>query len=345
MKARKNGLASLLLQRVVAKRPANPKAVEMLRRAELSLGLAQDTLGPATSPPRWSDKLRLAGWVAVEAGRDSNINSATDRQSIDVPLLNYRSLVLAPILIRKPSSFAGAHVGLVASYSLAPTWELALRGAASARYNSAEAAYFPHNYLASGVLTKYLGAVSVNAEFSSTQHWIAKYSLLEKQSAAIGAEFQVTPSVALSAAADTSRNRYEMFGDIHTGGDGWFVGVRDGASGLSLQLGAGSERSSGAIRDLDRNFGGATLAWTHRFERAGRLTIGVSQARSDYTEFSRLFNAHRRDRARGLYASLDYPLSKDWHLTPRWARDRNDSNLPLVAFARNQWLLELRRDY
>ena len=347
MKTGRNGLAALLLQRVLSEQPVNARAADMLRRAEHSMGLVRPEKGEEVASPGVfaEDKLRLSGWVAIEAGHDSNLNSATARTSIEVPLLNYRSLALAPVLVQKQSSFAGVHGGLMANYSLTPGWELGLHGAVSARYNDAEVSYFPYNHLISGHLARHLGPVTVSVKMSNAQYNIARYSILEKQSASLGAEIQLTGSLSFNAAADSSKIQYPLYGKLRTDSDGWSVGVRDSRIGISLQASGGAEKSGAAIRDLDRSFSSINLAWSHRYEHFGRVTIGANNARSDYTEFSQLFNTYRRDRVRGLHASLEYPLAKDWHLTPRWLRDRNDSNLQLAAFKRNQWMVELRRDF
>jgi hypothetical protein len=67
--------------------------------AEQSLGLVCDTQASERAS-RWCDQIRLSGWAAVASGHDSNINSATARESIEVPLLNYKSLALTPQVFR-----------------------------------------------------------------------------------------------------------------------------------------------------------------------------------------------------------------------------------------------------
>lgn len=339
----KYGLAILLLQRVVARQPNDDKAVDRLRRVEQLLGLPQNTQGERSPSPGWLDDIRHSGWLAITAGHDDNINSATANETISIPLLNYRRLDLSAPLVRHESYFIGMHGGIKSAYAIAPTWDVTLLGAASLRLNAEEIAYAPHNYLASASLTKHLGAIALNVEVKGEWHWLAAYSILENKAVTGSVEIALSDSLTVKLAPESGRLHYPMFKGLTTRDDGWSIGIRDRWTGLSFQTERGSERSTGLIHDLDRQYTRSTLSWERRFDKIGQMTIGMSSGRSDYTEFSRLFNTYRRDQTRHWFVALDYPLTKTWHVVPQFVETRNDSNLDLVSFVRTQWLAEFRR--
>lgn len=353
----KNGQALLLLQRLVSSQPSNAAAVEMLSRAGRSLGLAQ---GGAVTPRR-SSRGRWSGWLAVAAGRDSNVNGLADHlripghDSLDLGGNLNRLLddavdeELQPYLTRKESPFVGGSAGLLGVYSIAPTWELALSGAASVRLNSEAILYIPLQAQVSGALVKSFGPLTLNTGLKSMHRWLAIYPELSQQNWTLGAGLHVTRSIVLEAALDAGRNRYSLLeglgAGLRTRTQGWRAGVRIEGVGLSLQIGAGTERGEGDIRDLDRNFNELSLTLSHGFDRMGRLTVGWATGKSDFTEYSSLLQGYRRDQTQSLFATLDYPLSANWHLMPRLTWDSNESNFSLATFSREQWMIELRRDF
>lgn len=331
-------LGILLLQRRVAQDPSDREAANLLEEQHVASGSI-----PPVATPR--SALSFAGWIAAEAGLDSNINRATAAKAIDIPLLNYRSLALPDLLVEQRSGFAGLQAGAALRLPVGASTQIDVVGQASVRANFAESSYLPHNYAIQARLEKAWDRVTLGVGGSAVQQWVAKYRMLERRGVRLHAGMRPLAKIDVTASADWAGNTYPMFDGLKTNES--TQEIRIAFEPWRLQVGAywGDEASAGSVKDLDRAFGGVRFGWQHPIGDRTLLAVDVATGRSDYRQFSRLFATQRKDRLTEFAVSLHYRFDRGWSITPKLTLERNDSSLALNGYQRAQVLAELRKDF
>lgn len=335
-------LAIALLQQLLAAEESNQDAAlllaEQLGKAQVPQAKPESSVPQATASP-------ITGWLTAEVGHDSNINRATSARIIDIPLLNYRSLELPDLLVEKRSSFAGLQGGATARLPLTQTLAATVHAQAGLRANFAETSYLPHNYFAIVQLEYAFDPVVIGIGATVAQQWLARYRLLERRGLKAQATTKTFAGIAVSVSAESAQNTYPLFENLGTRENS--VELRASYSPFGVHVGAyrGEEASSGAIKDLDRNFDGFSAGWRYPLSEQCRLAVDVSSGRSAYTQFSRLFGTRRNDRQRDASIALHIRLSDGWSITPRLTLEQNESSMTLNGYRRTQYLAELRKDF
>ncbi len=343
----------LALQRQLATNPDDAVARERLKELLAQLGAtgaALDLPSGATLRERiwWRDlvpTLQRSAWMAVELGHDSNINSSTADEVVHVPLLNYRSLTLDPLLIRKPSSFVGLRMGAVGRYPLGPLWALRAGGMAALRYNTAQYVYLPHSYEGRVALERDFGLWRMEFGGSGTQRWVAGYQAIGRTSLHAQLAGLFAHGLTGLAQVETSRNRYPLLSGAQTNEAAVTLTMTHAATGLRGSVTGARERATGVTKALDRDSVGYSVAWVAEVFAAGRVRLNISETRARYVEASPLFLTSRNDRTREYSVAYEYRLAGGWAITPRYVREENRSTVELMRYDRTQWMIEGRKEF
>lgn len=351
--AGRRAAALLLLQRRLALAPQDCAAREALLALLKDLGgdaaahelPAAADLGGRPWLSRALAAWRPGAWVALEAGHDSNINSATRLGSIDLPLLNYRSLALNPVLVARASGFAGIDAGLVSNRQLSPTASASLIVQASARLNAGESTYLPHGYLGGLAAEKWWAQVRLAGEAVYLQRRLGRFRVIDRWQHGASLGFAPMPGWRLSVQLSAASNRYPLFNAIDTREQSVGLQLGHAGSGLTATAASGHERAIGPQKDLDRDFDSLMLDWSFKRGNGDTLAARIGAGRSRYLAPSPLFLAQRLDKTSELAAWYRHGLGGGWSLTPKLSIEENASTIPVVAFRRRQVLLELRREW
>jgi hypothetical protein len=347
------GWEILRLQQRLAANPADVEArarlIDLLERTGAG-GAAFDL--PSGVPLRertwWRDlvpMLQRTAWMALEVGHDSNINSGTADEVVHVPLLNYRSLTLDPLLTRMSSSFIGLRMGAVGRYPLGPRWALRAGGMAALRYNAAQYVYLPHSYEGRLALERDFGFWRLELGASGTQRWVAGYQAIGRSSVHAQLTGLFAHGLGGMAQVETSRNRYPLLSGAETKEDAMTLTLTHDDTGLRGSVMAARERATGVARELDHDSLGYSGAWvTDAFSR-GRIRLTASETRARYLEPSPLFLTSRQDRTREYSIAYEHRLADGWTLTPRYVREENRSTVELMRYDRTQWMIEARKEF
>jgi hypothetical protein len=345
--------ALLLAQRLLAAQPDDAAARALLADALAALNAEPAAFDIPARPdmerkPLWRGLLNAvqhAAWVGIEVGQDSNINSATPLDTIAIPLLNYRSLKLDPLLVQRASPFIGINAGAAVRKPLSGSLSVGARAAASVRLNTAEYAYLPHNYQGEVSLTKRFGDIQLETELGYGQDWVAGYRFVDRLGLAAKISVPLSRLWNMELGASASQNHYPQFNAVKTMQTKGSAGIGHSLTGLSASIHGGEEKAAGDIKDLDRRFAGVALSWRWPLFDRGTILARIGELRSEYLLPSPLFATQRIDTARDFELAYSHRLSDDWLVTPRLIVEQNSSSIPLVAFKRNQALIELRRTF
>ncbi len=347
------GAALLLAQQLVAAQPEDARAQTLLSEALAALNVEPASYDLAdwqggAARPLWRSLLNAvqhAAWVGIEVGQDSNINSATPLDTIAIPLLNYRSLKLDPLLVQRASPFVGINAGAAVRKPLSGSLSVGARASASVRVNTAEYAYLPHSYQGEVSLTKRFGDIQLETEIGYAQDWVAGYRFVDRLGLAAKINAPLSRMWTMELGASVSQNHYPQFNAVKTMQTKGSAGIGHSLTGLSASIHGGEEKAAGDIKDLDRRFAGVALSWRWPLFERGTILARVGEVRSEYRLPSPLFATQRIDTARDFELAYSHRLSDDWLVTLRLIVEQNSSSIPLVAFKRNQALIELRRTF
>lgn len=345
-------MALLLAQRLVAAQPEDTTARGLLASALATLNAdpAAYAYGWPGSPRRsvWRgllDSVQHTAWIGLELGQDSNINSATSLEVVPIPLLNYRSLRLDPLLVQRASPFIGLNAGAALRKPLSASVTAGARASAVARINSSKYEYLPHNYQGEVSLAKRFGDTQLELEFDFAQEWVARYRFVDRLGAGLRLSMPVFRQLNVELSAGTTKNSYPQFNNVKTTLIKGSVAATHKASGLAGSIHGGDEKAQGSIKDLDRRFAGFSLGWHWPLFEKGTLLARIGMVRSEYLLSSPLFATQRRDTASDIELALGYRWNEHWSVTPRVILEQNSSSIPLVTFKRSQTLVEIRRSF
>ena len=335
--------AYLAAERYVALRPGDSSGLEVLQKARQLLGIVKSAHIALPQPARGG----LAGWVAVQAGHDSNVNSGTSAAEISLPL--FRGLIVdieekLGEVGKRSSPFFGLHAGLVGTVLLGRTNRLRAHAAFGGRYNVNFSEYAPLSFVAGVEGEQDLAdRFRVQASWNADQRWIGRHGLLDAQTIGLRGAVAFASGRQAGVFTSASDRNVPLFADQRSREleQGLFLD----AFSLRLALFQGSERAKNALRFLDRDFEGLSVRWSGRRGERGRIDIAFASTRSRYVEFSQLFLGRRLDELHELHLAYEHRLATGWTLTPRLIAQQNRSNVALTRFERSQLLAELRRDF
>ena len=347
------GWEILRLQRHLAANPGDERArsrlIDLLGRAGAGDAAFDLPSGVALRERTWwrdlVPMLQRSAWVALELGHDSNINSGTADEVVHVPLLNYRSLTLDPLLTRMSSSFIGLRMGAVGRYPLGPLWALRGGGMAALRYNAAQYVYLPHSYEGRLALERDFGFWRLELGASGTQRWVAGYQAIGRSSVHAQLTGFLAHGLDGMAQVETSRNRYPLLSGAETKEDAVTLTLIHEGTGLRGSVLSARERATGAARELDHDSMGYSIAWVADAFSRGRIRLTGSESRARYVEPSPLFLTSRQDRTREYSIAYEHRLVDGWTLTPRYVREENRSTVQLMRYDRTQWMIEARKEF
>lgn len=341
MQAGRPALALVALQRVIAREPDNAEAVTL--RQKLLAGFATQNLESAE--PAGIPASSLSGWLALELGEDSNINSGVGSNTIVTPHLNSRSLPLNKMLVAQHSSFAGLNGGVEYARAMGNDTGIYASALAALRYNGSNYTYLPHNYGAVLGAIHRIGRAQLAAEMDATQNWIAGYHLKSAQTLKLLGNTRVTDLLHLAAFLESGRNRYPQYDGLRTREESHGVSLLHTPSNLRATLYIGREKATGTAKDLDRSYDGYTLTWGRQLNGSGMLKLVYGSSSHRYDEYSPLFLTYRKDRLEEFAAGYEHPISANWKLAPKYLWETNYSNIPLTRHTRTQWIMELKKEF
>jgi outer membrane protein len=301
-------------------------------------------VAPAASPG-----LAYQGFLALMAGRSSNVNQSPSQSEVFVPVLG-SNFQLADQNVKKADGFAGAMGGINLSQSLNRTYSVIFGGEFLERRNFHESdfdlaglsAYLglaattgPHawriqalrgrDYLGrdpsrdlTGLALNYVGTLSTETQFLGlAQQGRLRY--LPEGLRSFNANY-----VALGAgAAHRVGDRSTVFGVFSTGKQDDVGGNIDGNQDL-LGVRIGGETAIGSRVK-------ATATAAGEWGRYDKLNTG--------------FGVERRDFRQTYEARLDYWLDRAWSLRLGFLHAHQGSNIPIYPYTKNEWLLMLRREF
>lgn len=291
----------------------------------------------------------ISGFVAAIAGHDSNVNAAAAQARVFVPLFG-SEVELASGNVRKADNYAGLSAGIDVTHQLDER-NLLIGGAEAADRSNAHESQFD---LSAAALR--LGAAHVG------DGYFARAQLLSARSYLGGETNRDVRALALDASqlpgAGAQWSGYAQAGTIRYLPEGLrifdadFVAAGVGArrsweSGLTMYFSAsaGHDNDVGGNPAGDRRSLGLVVGLEKVLRDALSIQASVGLLGSAYQRTDPSFLVRRRDLRQDLDLGLQYLFGADTRLRLGVRLTRQDSNIPLYDYPRQDIGITLRRDF
>lgn len=366
--------ATLALTRVLALDPNHAGASIDMGRAYLALGdyararrtfqslLALDPpqeiraqlqvyldLTDASAAFAASGGLSHQGYLAVLAGRSSNVNQAPSQSVIFVPGVG-SNFELPGQNVQKPDSFAGVAGGVDFSQYLDDTYSMIFGGEFLSRRNFHEFDFDVGGYNA------YLGLAAVSGPHAAKFQGLVGRDYLggsanrDLQGVALSYVGTLNEATQLLATAQGGRLRYvpeelKIFDADYAvlgGGAAYKLGER---STVFAILSTGRQPDVGGNPSGDKDLVGVQAGGEMLIGTRIKATAAAAAERSRYDKFDPVFLTERRDLRRAFELGAQYFLARDWSLRFNISHAYTRSNIPIYEYTRTEGIATLRRDF
>jgi tetratricopeptide (TPR) repeat protein len=361
--------AVFALERVLAVDPNFLQARAEIARAYFALGERQTARQEFTTVKRQGvppearatidrylsalepQRTEVRAYIEAIAGWDSNVNSATSKSTIAIPLFGGTIATLNPLGVRTSDGFGGLGAGVSLSHGLSDQWYLIGAASYAGKYNvdvngfdtgqvdasaGARWASGNHQVLAIGQLQRFwVDSDEYRDSAGGTAQWL--YNLSPSQQLTVFGQF-----AALRYPAQKPRDA-----DRYIGGIGYSQALAAPYSPVffvSVYGGEEKERDSAfpwlGHKPLGLRLGGQ-LSLSDRALLFGLATYEHRQ----YNGTDPLFLVRRRDDQADARLGLTYLIAPGWTLTPQVAYTYNFSNIELYEYERAIASVSVRRDF
>lgn len=354
----RHGEAIIALQRVIAQQPNNARAQAELARAYALAGdvdTARAEFATVRGNPAIPDPVRnridgivqsmdetigggasqITGYLDVEGGFDSNINTATDAISITLPLFAF----LGPANLNgaareQDAAFYQIQGGLSASTPLGRQTRLFGSVLGNWRDNFDSSFVDQASIVGTaGVAHSLANGDVLSVSGQAQRFWLGKTGFRTSVGGDIRYSKRLSGDRALSLSAQYFRLNYdgsplqdaERFAASLTYADKTFYGGVGGGKEETRRLGA---------EHLSYLFANAQIGGEWSLTRKASVIAGVSIEHRDYDSRDPLFLTGRKDTQYDASLGLRYRFTDSISLRPRVTYTRNDSNITLYDYDR-----------
>ena len=368
------------LERVLAIEPGHPQARAELARAYLLLGELDaaraefEVVKASDPPPEVEDTIdrylaeierrqggpqgtKLRGFVAFSIGHDSNVNSAQDASTLNVPAFAALSptgdgtVQINNSGIEQSDTFGQLVAGGNLFHRLGPQLALLANAGVSLRWNNDLDQYDTGDWRADLGLTwqreenVFSVALQANRFLLDQDQFRDSYGIYAQWRRKLD---RSTSAVLFGQASllDYDQQRIRN-ANRYTVGGVWSKAL-GGAYNTTLNLGLSGgveEEHASNVNHLGHRFYGANASLRFEFgpKLSGFVNAALQQRRYGGTD--PFFLLQRRDTFAQVAAGVTYEFARDWKVTPQISYSRNNSNVALNEYERRLVSLTLRREF
>lgn len=295
---------------------------------------------------------QFSGYVELGAGYDSNVNSATSEDQVAVPALGNLVFTLDPSGLEQDDRFSTLRGGL--NYRRQMRHDLqAFAGGGLDLRNNVDNSEFNTNTLDvhAGLRlqrhkNRYTGAVQGQGLWLDGE----RYRNLLGINLQWEHTFDARNQGSLFLQHATLRYPEQESRDVNTTilGAAWVHALRRTTAPVVFYTGlfGGMDEEQDADRkDFGRNFLGLRLGVNYALTQKTGLNLLGSYQQTRHGDDDPIFLATREDKLYDVSVTASHKMARDWSLRAQLRHTRNDSNIPITDYRRNQLTLTLRYDF
>lgn len=295
----------------------------------------------------------FTAYVEGTLGYDSNVNNSTGQSQISVPFFNNAVFTLNPTNVKTADNYLGIAAGAEVNHNL--NSNLALYAGADLRDRS----NFNKTAFSSLSVDGHAGAMFGSDSnlfrigVSGGQYTLA--SSHNRDTVGLNGEWRHTfsPSNQLNVFGQYNQYRFVDAAmkvndfDQQTIGAGWLHVLANGKSALfgSLYYGTENDTNPAGRADGAKRFSGLRVGGQSAFNEKTELFASLGGQAGDYSMVNAAFLRQRSDRLYDLTLGANWHWDKLWTVRPQLTYSRNNSNIVIYGYDRNDVSVTLRRDF
>ncbi len=297
-----------------------------------------------------SKKTIATGYVELGFGRDTNVGSATDVTTLNLPGAG-AYVPAPPVGLKTADNYASVAMGGEISHQLTDQW--GLYGGADLRGRAYQAYAEPGN-----------NAVDIRGGASySGGAWLLRSGLTAGQFSQNGERIRDSVGVTadwrmaleggsqVTAGASVVRLMYvpaaQVRQDVVTAtlSGGWLTSLGDGTTVLSLSASAGNENAVGGRDDGDKRFWGPRVFVQKTFSDKVGAYVSAGATQSKYALVNPLYLFAREETLYDLAIGVTWTVAKGVTVRPQLSYVRNNSNAELFSYDKTDISVNVRFDF
>jgi hypothetical protein len=318
-------------------------------RAQLQAFLDLTEASAAASAGPGTGGLSRQGYLAVLAGRSSNVNQAPSQSVIFVPGVG-SNFELPGQNVQKPDSFAGVAGGADFSKFLGGAYSMIFGGEFLARRNFHEFDFDIGGY------NLYLGLAAVSGPHAARIQGLVGRDFLggsanrDLEGVTLSYVGTLDAATQLLATAQGGRLRYvpeelKIFdADYAVLGAGAARKLGERSTVFAI-LSTGRQPDVGGSPSGNKDLVGIQVGGEMLIGTRIRATAAAAGERSRYDKFDTGFQTERRDIRRAFELGAQYYFDRDWSLRCNISYAYTRSNIPIYEYTRAEGIVMLRRDF
>jgi tetratricopeptide (TPR) repeat protein len=294
---------------------------------------------------------RAVGFIEGSAGRDTNINLATDQEQVFVPLFG-ANFALPPASVALRANYLGVGAGGAVEHALNDRYTVFAGAGVKLRYNSGTSLYDADDAEARAGVQYAQGPYLARLGVLGDRYYLGRQPSRNIDGVLGEWRLQTDARNQLSLFAQDSRIRYlpadivSFSGDQAIAGAGWLHSFDD--AGRAYVFGGaygGRDRATEQRDDGDKAILGIRVAAQWITGGASEAFAYASAASGRYNQVNTTFGVQRRDVQYDAGIGINWRFAQDWSLRPQAAYTHNDSNIELYDYNRYDLSITLRRDF
>ena len=292
---------------------------------------------------------RLASYIRMGVGYDSNINTATSLGSMYVPIFG-GEMTLRRDGRRRDSGFAQGRFHINYSHPFGNRWRLLAEGNIHAVGNFETKRY-----------NRVVSDASIGLMYRHDKHQFSgkvigqNYQLDSHSYRNLGGflgqyVYSLTDRSQISVFGQASRLSYPgrrlLNANRYVGGASLSQALANDRAVVFVSAYGGNEKPvhSHAPSDTNYGFGGMRVGGMYMVTPRAQVEAGVGFERRRFKHRDLLFQRHRRETFYDAYLGLNYAINRKLSLRPRYQYTHSNSNIPLRDYQRHMISVNLQYD-
>lgn len=292
----------------------------------------------------------FAAYVEGELGYDTNINAATNSSSVLIPLFGLPAS-LNGYARSQASWVTGINTGLAAQKRVSDDVDVFGRVDARFRYHPNKEEFATTSLAAAGGVRLTRGVDQFTAGVSHMVYYIGQYRNDEQYGVFAQWQRELGRQDVVGAFGQYLRANHPIATALNTGlyliGGTWtHAYFTKGDPRMTLTAWVADDQERNALDStVGRTFHGVKAAGEYSLQEDWKAFGSVAVQSSRYGGQSPFFSVKRQDSRYDLNVGLAYKPEKTWTITGQYLYLRNDSNIAVNDFSRQQILFSARRDF
>lgn len=295
---------------------------------------------------------QLSGYVELSAGYDSNVNSATSDNQVAIPALGNLVFTLDAGGLEQSDSFSTLRGGLNYRREVRHDLQAFAGGNVDMRHNFAKTRFDTNIVdLHAGLRlqrhkNRYTGAVQGQGYWLDGEHYRNLLGLNLQWEHTFDARNQGS----LFAQYATLRYPDQKIRDTNQAivGAAWVHALAQTTAPVVFYtsvFGGMDDEQAADYAHFGRNFLGLRLGVNYALNQKTALNLLGSYQQARHGGKDPIFLKKREDTLYDLSATVTYRMDAAWSLRGQLRHTRNDSNIPITDYQRNQFMASLRYDF